>query len=123
MGEVTKCFFPRVEQAYWVLRQMEMTSKMAQTLTGHDGFAQYLHRIKLKDSPYCACDPAIIQDMQHVLLECPMFLRDCVTLETENGVVFEKQNFMEIMKDGISRVKFLRFCDKVVNQCTKLNKN
>ncbi|GBP96368.1 hypothetical protein EVAR_65698_1 [Eumeta japonica] len=40
----------------------EMTSHLAQTLTGHGGFSQYLHRFKLKDSPYCACDPAKIQD-------------------------------------------------------------
>ncbi|GBP04179.1 hypothetical protein EVAR_19129_1 [Eumeta japonica] len=61
-GEITKCFFPRVEQAYRVLRKTEMTSHLAQTLTGHGGFSQYLHRFKLKDSPYCACDPAKIQD-------------------------------------------------------------
>ncbi|GBP46653.1 hypothetical protein EVAR_86905_1 [Eumeta japonica] len=52
-----------------------MTSHLAQTLTGHGGFSQYLHRFKLKDSPYCACDPAKIQDVLHVLEECPMFLR------------------------------------------------
>ncbi|GBP97433.1 Retrovirus-related Pol polyprotein from type-1 retrotransposable element R1 [Eumeta japonica] len=54
----------------------EMTSHLAQTLTGHGGFSQYLHRFKLKDSPYCACDPAKIQDVLHVLEECPMFLRE-----------------------------------------------
>ncbi|GBP90259.1 hypothetical protein EVAR_89378_1 [Eumeta japonica] len=47
----------------------EMTSHLAQTLTGHGGFSQYLHRFKLKDSPYCACDPAKIQDVLHVLEE------------------------------------------------------
>ncbi|GBP01739.1 hypothetical protein EVAR_72846_1 [Eumeta japonica] len=51
----------------------EMTSHLAQTLTGHGGFSQYLHRFKLKDSPYCACDPAKIQDVLHVLEECQCF--------------------------------------------------
>ncbi|GBP85096.1 hypothetical protein EVAR_51215_1 [Eumeta japonica] len=64
-----------------------MTSHLAQTLTGHGGFSQYLHRFKLKDSPYCACDPAKIQDVLHVLEECPMFLRERVALETEIGVI------------------------------------
>ncbi|GBP82537.1 hypothetical protein EVAR_91662_1 [Eumeta japonica] len=59
-GEVTKCFFPRVEQAYRVLRDIDMTSQVAQTLTGHGGFARYLFRFK-RDSPYCACDPAKIR--------------------------------------------------------------
>ncbi|GBP14592.1 Putative 115 kDa protein in type-1 retrotransposable element R1DM [Eumeta japonica] len=31
-GEITKCFFPRVEQAYRVLRKIEMTSQIAQNL-------------------------------------------------------------------------------------------
>ncbi|GBP16456.1 hypothetical protein EVAR_72839_1 [Eumeta japonica] len=72
-GEITKCFFPRVEQAYRVLRKVEITSQMAQTLTGHGGFAQYLHRFKLKDSSYCACDPAKILEVLHVLQECQCF--------------------------------------------------
>ncbi|GBP93905.1 hypothetical protein EVAR_90905_1 [Eumeta japonica] len=76
-GEIAKCFFPRVEQAYRVLRKIEMTSQMAQTPTGHGGFAQYLHRFKLKDSPYCVCDPAKIQDVLHVLEECPMSCGAC----------------------------------------------
>ncbi|GBP86162.1 hypothetical protein EVAR_57866_1 [Eumeta japonica] len=36
-------------------------------------------RLKLKDSPYCACDPAKMQDVLHVLEKRPMFLRDHVT--------------------------------------------
>ncbi|GBP60579.1 hypothetical protein EVAR_50943_1 [Eumeta japonica] len=80
-----------------------------------------IHRFKLKDSPYCACDPAKIQDVLHVLEECPMILRDRVALEAEIGVVVGRRNFPEILKAGINRGKFLRFCNKVVNQCTKLN--
>ncbi|GBP92213.1 Putative 115 kDa protein in type-1 retrotransposable element R1DM [Eumeta japonica] len=56
-GEITKCFFPRVEGAYRVLSRFTITPPIAQTLTGHGGFAQYLNRFKLKDSPYCACAP------------------------------------------------------------------
>ncbi|GBP96044.1 hypothetical protein EVAR_63143_1 [Eumeta japonica] len=46
-----------------------MTSQVAfQTLTGYCGLAQYLYRFKLRDSPYCACDPAKTQEL-HVLEE------------------------------------------------------
>ncbi|GBP40616.1 hypothetical protein EVAR_41696_1 [Eumeta japonica] len=48
-----------------VLRQIDMTSPFAQTLTGHGGFAQYLFRFKLKDPTYCARDPTKIQDVMH----------------------------------------------------------
>ncbi|GBP89234.1 Retrovirus-related Pol polyprotein from type-1 retrotransposable element R1 3 [Eumeta japonica] len=104
-GKITKCFFPRVEQAYRVLRKIEMTPQMAQTLTGHGRFAQYLHRFKLKNSPYCACDPAKIQNVLHVLEECPMFLRERVALETEIGVIVGKREFSTIIDDDKKKEK------------------
>ncbi|GBP47017.1 Retrovirus-related Pol polyprotein from type-1 retrotransposable element R1 [Eumeta japonica] len=121
-GEITKCFFPRVEQAYRVLRKTEMTSHLAQTLTGHGGFSQYLHRFKLKNSPYCACDPAKIQDVLHVLEECPMFLRERVALETEIGVIVGRGEFPAIVEDDQKRVKFLSYCCKVTERTSKLNR-
>ncbi|GBP00885.1 Retrovirus-related Pol polyprotein from type-1 retrotransposable element R1 [Eumeta japonica] len=75
-GEITKC--PSGTSVPGPPKT-EMTSHLAQTLTGHGGFSQYLHRFKLKDSPYCACDPAKIQDVLHVLEECPMFAGACGT--------------------------------------------
>ncbi|GBP20635.1 hypothetical protein EVAR_16507_1 [Eumeta japonica] len=65
----------------WVLRQIGMTSQIVQTLTGHGRFAHYLYRLKLRDSPYCACDPAKDQDMRHVLEK--YFLREFAELEGE----------------------------------------
>ncbi|GBP41532.1 5'-AMP-activated protein kinase catalytic subunit alpha-1 [Eumeta japonica] len=109
-GDITKCFFPRVEQRYRVLRKIEMTSQMAQT---HGGFAQYLHRFELKDSPYCACDPAKIQDVVHVLEECPMFLRERVALETEIGVIVGGRDFPATIDDDKTRDKFFGFCNKM----------
>ncbi|GBP00237.1 hypothetical protein EVAR_66467_1 [Eumeta japonica] len=38
--------------------------------------AQYPNRFKLKDSPYCACAPDKVQDVLHVLEECPIFGRE-----------------------------------------------
>ncbi|GBP42220.1 hypothetical protein EVAR_29817_1 [Eumeta japonica] len=68
-------------------------------------------RFKLKDSPYCACDPAKIQDVLHVFEESPMFYRDRVALEAEIGVIVGRRNFPAIMDDNKSREKFIRFCD------------
>ncbi|GBP68051.1 hypothetical protein EVAR_104011_1 [Eumeta japonica] len=65
-GEITKCFFHRVDEVYKVLSRIQMTPLLAQTLTGHGGFAQYLNRFKLKNSPYCACAPDKVQDVLHV---------------------------------------------------------
>ncbi|GBP73389.1 Retrovirus-related Pol polyprotein from type-1 retrotransposable element R1 3 [Eumeta japonica] len=122
-GEVTKCFFPRVEQAYRVLRDIDMTSQVAQTLTGHGGFAQYLFRFKLRDAPYCACDPAKIQDVLHVLEDCDMFLRERVALEMELGVRISRRRFPEILGDAHSREKFVKYCEDIVNRCNRINRS
>ncbi|GBP77677.1 hypothetical protein EVAR_57062_1 [Eumeta japonica] len=58
----------------------------AQILTGHDGFAQYLFRFKLRGSPYCICDPAKFQDVLHIFEDCDMFHRERVALKTEVDV-------------------------------------
>ncbi|GBP68792.1 hypothetical protein EVAR_36554_1 [Eumeta japonica] len=47
------------------------------------GFVQYLFRVKLKDSPYCARDSSKILYVLHVLEECDMFLRWRATLIAE----------------------------------------
>ncbi|GBP51478.1 hypothetical protein EVAR_44453_1 [Eumeta japonica] len=109
MGEITKCFFPLVKQAYRVFRKIEMTSQVARTLTGHGGFAQYLYRFKLWDSLYCACDPAKIQDVLHILEDCDMFHRERVALEAGTDVRITKRNFREILEDSFKREKFFRF--------------
>ncbi|GBP46186.1 hypothetical protein EVAR_24593_1 [Eumeta japonica] len=89
---------------------MEITSPMAQILTGYVGFAQNLHMLKLKDSPYCVCDPAKIQDVLHVLEEYPMFLRDLVALEAEIGVIVGRRNFPTIMDNKKRKVyEILRY--------------
>ncbi|GBP47888.1 hypothetical protein EVAR_33605_1 [Eumeta japonica] len=54
--------------------QQRYAEGMAQILTGHGGFALYLYRFKLRDSPYCACDPSKIQDVLYVLEVCDMFV-------------------------------------------------
>ncbi|GBP55549.1 Retrovirus-related Pol polyprotein from type-1 retrotransposable element R1 3 [Eumeta japonica] len=121
-GEIIKCFFSRVEQAYTVLRKIEKEPQVAQTLTGHGRFAQYLYRFKLRDSPYCAFDPVKIQDLLHILEDCDMLHRERAALETVIDVRIERRNFQEILEDVTKREKFLVFCAKVVEICNRINK-
>ncbi|GBP97545.1 hypothetical protein EVAR_68555_1 [Eumeta japonica] len=123
MGEITKRFFPRVEQTYRVLRDIDMTSQVVQTLTGYGGFAQYLFRFEQRDSPYCACDPAKIQDVLHVLEDCDMFLRERVALEAEFGVRISGRHFPEILGDAHRRDKFIKYCKNIVDKCNRMNRS
>ncbi|GBP61461.1 hypothetical protein EVAR_34696_1 [Eumeta japonica] len=78
---------------------LSRSKKMAQTRTGHGGFAQYLFRFELRHSPHCACDPAKIQDVLHVLKDCDVFLREHAALEAEIDVHIVRRNFPEIMEE------------------------
>ncbi|GBP39228.1 Mariner Mos1 transposase [Eumeta japonica] len=91
-----------------------MTPLLAQTLTGHGGLAQYLHRFKLTNSPYCACAPDKIQDLLHVLEECSIFLKERAEIEVGTGVRILRKNFFDLLSEEKSRKMFLRFCEGVV---------
>ncbi|GBP22504.1 Tigger transposable element-derived protein 6 [Eumeta japonica] len=93
IGEITECFFPRMEQAF-----------------------------KLKDL-YCACDLAKTQDVLHVLEECDMFLWGRTVLEAEIGVRIARRHFPEILKDTAKIIKLLEFCSLLVKRCRNLNSN
>ncbi|GBP90788.1 Putative 115 kDa protein in type-1 retrotransposable element R1DM [Eumeta japonica] len=102
-GDITKCLFPRVKEAYGVLSRVSTTPLLAQTLTGHGGFAQYLHRFKLASSPYCACAPDKTQDLLHVLEECPIFLKERAETEVGIGVQILRENFPDLLNDDEKR--------------------
>ncbi|GBP60081.1 hypothetical protein EVAR_7074_1 [Eumeta japonica] len=74
------------------------------TLMGYGGFAQYLYRFKLQDSPYCAYDPAKIKDVLHVLEVCDMFHRERVVLEAETDIWIARRNFPEITEEAVKRI-------------------
>ncbi|GBP65255.1 Putative 115 kDa protein in type-1 retrotransposable element R1DM [Eumeta japonica] len=115
-SDITKCFFPRVKEAYGVLSRVSMTPLLAQTLTGHGGFAQYLHRFKLASSPYCAYAPDKTQDLLHVLEECPIFLKERAETEVGIGVQILRENFPDLLKDDEKRKIFFTFCEGVVRR-------
>ncbi|GBP16851.1 Apolipophorins [Eumeta japonica] len=99
----------RNERADKLARRVALTKK---TAADYDKFPL---SFKLKDSPYCACDPTKIQDVLYVFEECPIFLRHRVTLKAEIDFVVERRNFPEIMENGINRGKSLKFCGKLTN--------
>ncbi|GBP38146.1 hypothetical protein EVAR_80430_1 [Eumeta japonica] len=96
--------FP-LSHAKRVIRALEMTSPFAQTLTGYGGFAHYLFRFKLKNSPYCACDLAKEQDVLHALEECHMLARERACLEIEIDSRIGRQKVYTILQIYSGKVK------------------
>ncbi|GBP97789.1 hypothetical protein EVAR_90922_1 [Eumeta japonica] len=70
-------------------------------------------RFKLKDSPYCACAPDKVQDVLHVLEECPIFGRERAETEAGTGVVVARHGFPALLDDETNRKTFLEFCERV----------
>lgn len=57
--------------AYWKGLRKATTSVLIQLRTGIVGLAEYLYKIKKKDSPRCQCDMGN-QSVRHILLECQL---------------------------------------------------
>ncbi|GBP21496.1 hypothetical protein EVAR_12097_1 [Eumeta japonica] len=57
-----------------------------------------LNRFELKDPPYCACAPEKVQDILHVLEECPIFARERAETEAGIGVIVARQGFPGLLK-------------------------
>ncbi|GBP15282.1 hypothetical protein EVAR_92276_1 [Eumeta japonica] len=54
---------------------------------------------KLKDSPYCTCDPAKEQNILHALEECNIFTRERADVEMKIDRRVKRQNFPEILEN------------------------
>lgn len=121
-ASVTKLFFPSAGDAYRLVRKIKPIGYLTQILTGHGGFAQYLHRFKCRENPSCACDPAVEQTVPHLLVECPIYNR--LRYDFENSV--NEEIAVDKLKEFISRVdireKFILYCENICNKVVNSNK-
>ncbi|KOB77015.1 Non-LTR retrotransposon CATS [Operophtera brumata] len=97
----------------WQARYDASCMGSVQVLTGHGGFASYLHRFKLKDSSSCECDPNLEETVWHLLCECPRYGRDRMELEIEIQQKLDKPALREILAHKKSRKPFLAFATRV----------
>lgn len=114
-GMVTKAFLPTVSMARRVLKDVKLTPIHVQAMTGHGGFAAYLYKFKIKDSPSCICDPDKEETIWHLLFECPRFGRERLNLEIKIQNELAKSTVPNIMDQSSSRKPFLDFVTKVVS--------
>ncbi|XP_069365327.1 uncharacterized protein [Maniola hyperantus] len=121
-ANTTKAFLPDVRNAYKIIRTIKLDSTTTQVLSGHGGFAYYLHKFKCKASPSCQCDPEVNEDILHLLLDCPRFAK--IRFETEillddNITLGTINKFLE-NKD--KRDIFLKFCKYIAEKIIRQNK-
>ncbi|XP_052741604.1 uncharacterized protein LOC128198763 [Bicyclus anynana] len=120
-GQITKIFFPDVGMAYALVRKIGVNYLLCQAFTGHGGFAQYLCRFKLKDSPGCECDNDIEETIEHVILDCPRFGAARMRAETRMDTVFTLHNLHTLLADPRKRDHLISYLEEVTRITTRRN--
>lgn len=122
-GPVTKTFFPSVITARRILKNVSLTPRHVQVMTGHGGLSEYLHRFKLKNSPLCVCQQDCEETIWHVLFECPRFQTPRFDLEQRIDSNLSKTVVSNIMADDSARPHFLEYAEKVMRIVAEGNKS
>lgn len=119
----TKIFFPDAVEAYRITRKIKVDHVLAQVITGHGGFSEYLYRFKCKENSSCICDPKKEESIVHAIVECPVFGSQRQDLEIEIGMEIKKESIYEIISGTENkRSKFLEYCRKIAMKIIKRNK-
>lgn len=121
-ASVTKLFFPNCGEAYKIIKKMKLTPDWVQALTGHGGFAAYLHKFKRKDDPKCDCAVGADQTIQHLIFECMIYCKERNELENELGREVNESTLCEIMKDKKERKALEKFVLPIVKKTKLKNK-
>lgn len=83
----------------WVDRKHgDVDYYVAQFLSGHGCYQQYLHRFRLSDTPLCSCCYDQIEDAEHVFFFCPRFNLERENLQIQLGTEIGVSNIIQLMK-------------------------
>lgn len=121
-GTVTKLFLPDAIEAYKTVRKLKVSPTRTQILTGHGGCAAYLSRFKCRDSPSCACDPAVEETVFHLLFDCPIHSKRRWNTENILGAKISPLTVHKIIKDDENRETFLEYCTIITQKAITKNK-
>lgn len=120
-ASVTRLFFKDVRALRKIIGEVGNRNTMAQLFTGHGGFRQYLHRFKLAETPYCACDDQREETVSHILTECPRFGPERWHCEQEMGADISEQNLGNLVNNRKTREIFIRFAESTIRKAGKAN--
>ncbi|XP_063632467.1 uncharacterized protein LOC134803596 [Cydia splendana] len=117
----TKLFFKDVRAAKKIIERLGNRNTVAQLLTGHGGFKQYLHKYKLRDDPHCSCDGQTVETITHIITECPRFGLERYNCECEIGTNIMEDNFVRLLEDDRARKQFVAFAENVIRRAARQN--
>lgn len=99
-----------------------MNPTLVQALTGHGGFAYYLHKFKCRDSPSCVCDPDVEETVVHLIEECPKYESHRYDLEVQMDRKLSNKNFADILNSKHKNI-FIEYIELIVEDAKSRNKN
>ncbi|XP_063824508.1 uncharacterized protein LOC135074135 [Ostrinia nubilalis] len=95
----------------------------SQIFTGHGFHKSYLHRFKIIDNPYCPCDDSSLQDIDHLMRDCPIFSRLRHEHEmTCNNLRIDPYKPQQIITKSQPIVTFIALINSIVHQLKGINK-
>lgn len=96
-GRWTHSLIPDIK--IWVERKYgDVDYYLAQFLSGHGSYRQYLYRFRLTDTPLCPCCYDQIEDAEHVFFFCPRFNLERENLLRQIGTEIRVNNIIQLMK-------------------------
>lgn len=104
VASITKYFFLDAIEAYRTIRKIKITQHMTQAMTGHAGFAEYLNKFKCKTAASCVCDPAVAENILHLLCYCPQFGKERNNTEIILQTKIVPSNFGAIIAGKLRRI-------------------
>ncbi|XP_052744231.1 uncharacterized protein LOC128199301 [Bicyclus anynana] len=114
----TKAFLPDVRFAHKVVKNIDLNAVLTQVLTGHGGFAEYLHRFKRKQDPGCVCDGGSSESILHLLMDCPQHDAAREDLQQELRLRLCRGSVPSILGGASSREALLNFASRVARAVT-----
>ncbi|CAK1546868.1 unnamed protein product [Leptosia nina] len=119
-ASTTKIFLPTAAAAFRVIKRVGLDGEATQALTGHGGFAAYLHRFKRKDSPVCACGDED-ETVPHLLIRCPIHALERHKLENRLDIdLTEKEELDRAVEEYTEMIK--EVCEESLPKLSKTRK-
>lgn len=95
-GRWTYTLIPNINR--WINRKHgELNFEMTQFLSGHGGFAAYLHKLNIIQSPDCPACPCTEETPEHVVFHCRKFENIRSEMGHHVGVRLNPENIIDAM--------------------------
>lgn len=119
-GQRTRDMIPNIEEWLdWGPRTL--TFRLAQYITGHGCYAEYLHRVRKIETPACWHCPHPTDTACHTVVECPQWQEERGRYESRWGTINEHQLIRQLAGDLKRRCDFVELVESIMKKKEELH--